>query len=115
MFHLTDTPTFEAEVRFESQAAQGGQRVVHAFTGVFNRLDEDASEALAKEIRTQKLTDRQVAARLLCGWGADVCDAQGRPLPFNADNLAAVLRRRGVATAVVDAWHQAQPRAALGN
>lgn len=115
MFVLTESPTFEAEVRFEVQAERGGARELHAFTAVLARLDEDEAKQLAADIRTQDLDDRQVAARLLRGWGTDVCGGDGQPLPFNQLTLAQLLRRRGVARAVIETWHARQPKAVLGN
>ena len=114
MFKLDLSPQFSVQVRFETTAADG-RRQVHGFTATVPRMSAEEIEALAGEIRAQGLSDRQVAARLLLGWGDDLCNAQGDPLPFTASNVATVLNTAGVATALIAAYHAAQPRAALGN
>ena len=115
MFKLDTSPTFEAPVRWEAMAPTGSKRVVHEFTGIFARLTEDETRQLQVDIKAQSLDDRQVARRLLRGWASDVCDPAGNLLPFTEQNLTAVLNEVGVGTAVVLAWHAAQPRAAAGN
>lgn len=115
MFRLDTSPTFEAPVRWEAMAPTGCQRVKFQFTGIFARLTEDEKSQLQADIKAGGLDDRQVARRLLRGWGADVCDASGNAVPFTEHNLAAALNMAGVSTAVVLAWHEAQPRAAAGN
>ena len=115
MFILEQSPTFEACVRWESQAATGGKRAVHEFTGVFVRLTDDELRDLASAIEGQGLDDRAIAKRLLRGWGEDVTDASGNKLPYTDANVAAVLNVVGVASAICAAWRAAQPGAALGN
>lgn len=115
MFRLDQSPTFEAEVRWESQAPTGGKRVVNAFTAVLARLTDDETRALATEIAQHNLDDRAVARRLLRGWGDDLTDGSGNRLPYDAGNVEAVLNVAGVGSAIVHAWRAAQPGAALGN
>lgn len=115
MFSLDLSPTFEAPVRLELQAASGGKRQVVEFTGIFPRMTDDDLRAFGKQVDAEGLSDRQVSARLLRGWGDDVRDAHGNALAFNEANLAAVLNVVGCGAAVVQAFRQAQPKAALGN
>jgi hypothetical protein len=86
MFKLDLSPTFRAAVRFEVQS-EDGKRQVHAFDGVFPRMDTDEVDAFAKRCAAEGLTDVQAAQQLLRGWH-DVCGADGAPLEFNQANLA---------------------------
>lgn len=115
MFRLDLTPTFSAQVAFDLPTATPGTRQQAVFTGTFPRLSQDELEALGAEIAAGKLTDRQVAQRLLRGWGDDLADSRGNPLPYGPDTLAQVLNVAGLASAVVHAFRAAQPKAALGN
>ena len=115
MFKLDLSPTFQAPVRFDLPAENGGQRQVVEFVATFPRMSEDELDAFTADVLAKKLNDRATAALLLKGWSADVCDAAGAPLPFNLANLATVLNVAGAGAAVCEAFRQAQPRAALGN
>ena len=106
-FTLDLSPTFQAPVRFGVPGADGTP-VRCEFTATFRRLDDQQAEDLAKEAARDGLPDRDVAARLLAGWGADVMDAQGLPMPFTPGNVAAVLRVPNCAGAVLRAYKRAQ-------
>lgn len=115
MFQLNLSPLFWATVRFDMPAATGTERVVCSFEGQFPRMTADELEAFGKKAAAGKWTDRQVAAALLKGWGEDLRDQHGNALVYNEANLAQLLNTAGVGAAVVSAFRDAQPRAALGN
>lgn len=113
-FVLDPNPTFQAPVRFKQPGAEGSPKACE-FTGVFRLLDDEQGLALAKRAQEEQWSDRQLAAEILVGWGADVTDAAGLPLPVTPDNLAAVLRTPGCAPAVLLAYKKAVEDAAAGN
>lgn len=114
MFVLDLSPTFRAPVKFGIVRADGTRQAVE-FTAVFHRLDTDAAEALAKEAAAAGWGDRDMAKRLLAGWGDDIQDRHGAPLPFTPENLADLLKIPHAARAVLETFHTAQRDAALGN
>lgn len=113
MFKLDLTPTFRAPVSFAVQG-KDGTRQTHAFDGEFRRLTSDEHEALSRSIVANRLTDRQVAEKLLVGWHG-ITDAAGNAIEFDTASLALVLNVAGVGSAIVAAFQAAQPGAALGN
>jgi hypothetical protein len=114
MFKLDFSPTFRAPVRFGVPGPDGTRQAAE-FTGIFKRLTVDQSEALATEADAGKWSDRQMAERLLVGWGDEVTDRHGAPLPFTPANLADVFNVPNAAAAVLQAYRRAQQDAALGN
>lgn len=116
MFVLNVTPLYWATVRFDMPSDQaGGERVQHSFNARFPRMTAAELEAFGVRALRDKLSDRQIAALLLKGWGDDIRDAAGQPLPFTPENVETVLAVAGVGTAVVSAFRDSQPRAVLGN
>ena len=115
MFRLQLSPVFEVKVRFEAQAETGCARAVHEFTARVRRLTDDEADKLGQDVLKERLTDRTIAKRLLVGWGDDVADGSGNPLPYTDANVDAVLNVDGVGSAIVAAWQAARGRAAQGN
>lgn len=48
--------------------------------------------------------DRRIAEEVLCGWGLELVDEDGTPLPFNEENKAAVLDLPGFAANLAGVW-----------
>lgn len=116
MFVLNLSPLYWAAVRFDMPSADAaGTRVQHSFLARFPRMTTAELEEFGARARRENLTDSQIATELLKGWGDDLRDAAGQPLPFTAENVAAVLMVAGLAVAVVTAFRDSQPRAVLGN
>lgn len=115
MFRLVLSPSFEVKVRFEAQAESGCARTVHEFTARVRRLTDDEMQVLGQQVIDERLTDRAIAKRLLIGWGDDVADASGNPLPYTDANVDALLNVDGVGAAIVAAWQAARGQAARGN
>lgn len=114
MFKLDLSPTYWAIVRFDVQSADGLRRETHAFDAEFPRMCTSELEAFGKEVQDLKMSDAQAAARVLRNF-RDIAGRDGEALPFNSTNMLRVLDQAGVAFAVLKAFRDSQPRAALGN
>jgi hypothetical protein len=114
MFVLAPSPTFRAKVKFGLLAADGSTQPVE-FTAVYHRLTVDQAQAMADEATANGWGDRDMARRLLAGWGDDLQDAHGAPLAYTPDNVAALLNVPHAARAILETFHRSQRDAALGN
>lgn len=116
MFCIDLSETFTTEVRFGVPGADSANQVqVCAFTAQLRRLCRDSMDALAKQAADEGWDDRRMAAHLLCGWGSDVVNAGGHPLPYTPDNVRRVLATPNAADGVLRAHRRANEEAALGN
>lgn len=116
MFVLNATPLYWATVRFDMPPGDaGGERLQCSFQARFPRMSAAELEEFGARARSDNLTDRQIATELLKGWGDDVRDAAGQPLPYTPENVQAVLNVAGLGSAVATAFRDSQPRAVLGN
>ena len=81
----------------------------HEFTGKFKLLDDNSNEQLANG------GDHDFIKKILVGWGDDFVGEDDKPLPFNAENLAACLKISWWRTAVIDAYFVAVATAGRKN
>jgi hypothetical protein len=114
MFCIDLSDTFATEVRFGVPGTDGATQVC-AFTAQLRRLDRDQMDALAKQAAEEAWDDRRMATELLRGWGSDVVNASGHPLPYTPDNVKRVLSTPNAAEGVLRAHRRANEEAALGN
>ena len=134
-FVIDDNPTVPWPVIVK--IPNGGTFDETRFTGIFKVLSEAEFEAwgATPDIPVEELSKRKLSqvladnaekfAQVLIGWGPEVIDAAGEPVPFSAEVLKAQVRgRHGLALSagINTALHQIRfgidaetPGALLGN
>ncbi|MDT8998350.1 hypothetical protein RQP53_03560 [Paucibacter sp. APW11] len=116
MFCLDLSPSFQWPVTFTLPKESGGTAVSNTFTAELRRLPGSEIDRLAEDARSGKLSDRQIAERLLIGWAdGEIRDRNGANVPVNPATLAALLDVASLAGAVVKGYFEAHKQAALGN
>lgn len=131
MFHLYQPDHVEWPVSVDLPG-KGGIKKAYKFTAHFRMLDQDDSQELqdqhnhmlvcyrrrlqalqgyvadaeAEEAITAALpcTYQDLADAVLCGWGSEVVDEAGEPVPFSDASKARLFRIQGAAAAVFNAW-----------
>lgn len=107
MFRLEETHEFDWPVEVRKPVGVDGKGrprfETHRFTARFQALplDEAASAMDGQEPREPLLE------RVLVGWGEDVQDEAGEPLPFTAENLKRLVRIGYVGAALTEAYFRA--------
>lgn len=114
MFCIDLSDTITTEVRFGVPGGEG-KVLTCVFTATLRRLDRDQMDALAKQAAAEGWDDRRMAAELLRGWGPDLVNASGQPLPYTPDNVKRVLATPNAADGILRAHRRANEDAALGN
>ena len=104
MFVLKEDRRFEWTVKVEVPQA-GGKFLTQLFTGVFVPIDADRQDEIMRAPISQQ--DAMIAAEALQGWGEDVTGEDARPLPFDEENKARLLKIPYVRTGVVRAYFDA--------
>lgn len=104
MFKLAQSETFRWPVAWEEPG--DGKMVQVSFTAVFHRLTHSE---ITEIINGERGDDPQIttARRLLAGWGDDVLDADGDPLPFSTANVHQLLEVAGAPGAIIKAFFEA--------
>lgn len=106
MFSLADIPSsFQWPVVV--RLPKNGAYIEKRFTAEFALLPQEQVEDILREIRASA-DDTPVSAdlveRLWVGWGDDVTDEAGQPLPVNEQNRHALRQIIPVRNAVLQAW-----------
>ena len=114
MFCIDLSDTITVEVRFGVPAADG-KVLTFSFTATLRRLNRDQMDDLAKQAAAEGWDDRRMAAELLCGWGPDLVNAAGHPVPYTPENAKRVLATPNAADGILRAHRRANEDAALGN
>lgn len=104
MFILNLSPTHAMQVR-TSVLGEDGQPMPVAFTLQVKRLGRAAIEDVFARQMKGDLTDAALAREVVQGWGEDVRDAQGLPLPFSAAALGALLDVHPMPQAIAAAFY----------
>lgn len=138
MFVLSETFSFSWPVSVrEPDPDNPGKLLEHSFTARFELLDRD--EAIANDRARVEIVlrladegdpgqlqqiredlaahDRASILRVLRGWGEDLVDFKGEPIPFNEATVQAVLKHDRVHHALQRAYQEAisEDKARLGN
>lgn len=109
MFKITAKKTFDKKITARQINDKGGYTEA-SLTLTFHRLNQTEIDELIAEISARpddandtetRKSDIGYAKRLIAGFGKDVCDEDGEPLPFDDNNLDLVLNEPGVAAAAV--------------
>lgn len=87
----------------------GGKATKHRFTAKFDYLDDDAFRQLADE------GDHVLLERVLVGWGEDLRDEEGEPLPYSTEHRARLIRITYVRRALIGAYGEFLHGRAAGN
>lgn len=128
MFHLYQPDYIEWPVSVDLPA-KGGVKKPYKFTAHFKMLDEaecrdlqdrhnemivalrrrvDALNGYLKDdsVITEPLpcTHEELVDEILCGWGDEVVDNDGEPVPFSDAAKAKLYRIQGVAQAIFRSW-----------
>jgi hypothetical protein len=93
MFRLQASPTFTATVRITVPGADEPAQVPF----VFRHKGRKALAEFQARTTRDKLDDIDVLMEVIEGWGDDIQDADGKPVPFSKAALQEML----------DAYHQA--------
>lgn len=108
MFVFDLTPTYSWPVHVEVPTEGGWD--AKSFTAVFKLAPTDFLDDVE--------ADAQVGERVRehwVGWGPDVVDGQGEPIPFSEEARDALFRRPDVRRAVVNAYLQSYGPQTTGN
>jgi hypothetical protein len=75
------------------------------FDGEFRRLSQSRITEIGAQIKTEEITDADLAAEVLVGWSG-VTDGDGKDVPFSQKALDQMLDIPLLATAVVMAYFE---------
>lgn len=110
MFSLKDIPSsfhWPIVVRFPKD----GGFLEKRFTAEFALLPQEEVEEIIREVRQSEDEDSNLSAglieRIWLGWGEDVTDESGAPLPVTESTRRALRQVIPVRNAVVKAWLEA--------
>lgn len=87
----------------------GGKTAKHRFTAHFRWLDAEAWQAAAFD------GDQALLREVLVGWGEDLRDEHGEPIPFSSEQRDRLARITFVRRAVVTAYGEFIQGRAAGN
>lgn len=116
MFTVTEDHRFVWPVKVEMPSAdRPGEFAVQTFTGHFRLLSKERGLALTAAMADAVPTGVTAIAEqeliqireVLIGWGDDVVDAEGVPVPFSPEMLEVVCRIDPVRTAIAVAYAEA--------
>ncbi|MGB0747185.1 MAG: hypothetical protein ACPGO3_00420 [Magnetospiraceae bacterium] len=86
--NLADERRFKAKVTVQTPQESGGKREC-SFTAHFRVLTYSEQEEILE--RNPGGADFQILKTALVGWGDDLQDEEGQPIPFTDDTLRAIL------------------------
>lgn len=92
-----------------------GSQLTMTFTAIFKRFSQSELAAQRKSWDANATPDREAIADILVGWGQDMQNANGEPMPFTPENLAAVLDLQPMEAAIIKAWRLSLAEGARGN
>lgn len=90
MFVIAQKPTYTIPVKVLIPSDKG-KTTSHTFTAEFRRMSMREIEEMNARLKEQTITDTQLLQDVMVGWGEDVQDADGNPLPFTERNFEALL------------------------
>lgn len=109
MFRLEESHEFDWPVEIRKPVGvdeQGRPRFeTHRFTARFKALPIDEAAGAMEEGGDEPR--QPLLERVFVGWGDDVQDEDGKPLPFTVENLRRLLRIGYVGAAVTEAYFRA--------
>jgi hypothetical protein len=116
VFVIAQSPSYwwPVKVRLAAEGDDAGKVVEQDFEIEFNRFGVEEMEALNKRILTESLKDHVIVPMIARNWRKVVDDKQ-QSLQWSSANVAAVLNISGVASAIVDAFHESRRLAAEKN
>lgn len=110
MLKLDPNLTFEATARIALHGVQGDFRVRCRLLGVAQL------EQLQEQQAAGTITPREFVDAWLVGWAdGEVCDPEGRALPFTPANVGALLNVPGAPVALVRAFYSGYDEAVEKN
>ncbi len=113
MFILQLDPTYWFPVHFPF--AKDGKWHTATFDGCFVRMDSEQLAAFEEEVRQHKLTDSQVAPRVLVNWRG-VAGPDRTEIAYSAEALADACRKfPSLASNIVATWHSTHHKVAEKN
>lgn len=104
-FKLRKSDDFEFPVEVEEPTASGLEK--SGFVGRFKRMTADKVSQIFRGNGLGEVSDREIAEQVLIGWGEDLVDDEGKPLPFNKATKKLLLDRPEVTRGVVFAFGSA--------
>lgn len=114
MFIIAQDPTYTVPVKVFIPSNKG-KTTPHTFTAKFRRLTMQEIEDMNVQLKEKTLTDTQLLQDVMVGWGDDVMDADGNPLPFNERNFDALLNVFPTRGTLVQAFMESLNTAAAKN
>lgn len=107
MLVISKKPTYTYPITL-AVPADGGEVKDVVFTIIFHRLGESALQALQKDIEEKGLTNGEFLKTVVAGWGNDVMDDDKKPLPFNTENLDALLDMEGAVPVLMTSFNKSR-------
>lgn len=112
MFKFPKDGLFEADWGVQVYVpVDGGRHQIQKFTARFKVLSQEE----LKGITGDSDFDDEMLNKILIGWGEDLVDDAGQPLPFNEENKKAVLDIPFVRLAIIRAYGEAVANARRKN
>lgn len=103
MFVLKAETEFDWPVKVK--VPEDGKHVVHEFTCRFRLIDAERMKALTEAGDAEAA--RSLLGEAIVGWGNDVADEDGKPIPFSSEALDRMLHVDYVFVAIAEAYHKA--------
>ena len=116
MFTVTEDHRFTWPVKVQLPSAdKPGEFETHTFIGHFRLLSKERNAALVADMAVAvplgeaAIADQQMVQirEVLLGWGDDVVDVDGEPVPFSAEALDAICGLDQVRLAIAVAYAEA--------
>lgn len=106
MFKLTDIKSVKWPVTV-NVPQDGGTVKKYEFTAQFELIGQKEYDDFYKPAKGEEPAgekDVGLTRRVLTGWGNDVCDEDGNPIEFNAENLERMISKPYARVAIVNAY-----------
>lgn len=105
MIKIAQNPTFTSTVNVEI-AGDNGKKIKTSFDIIYKRKGTSEIEDIHRRFALEdgdenQLTDSKLIPEIVAGWGNNVHDEDGNPLPFTEENLAALVDIYPVRPAIV--------------
>ena len=101
-FVLKQSDTYSWPIAFDIPV-DGGRMQRQTFDGEFRRLSQSRITEIGAQIKTEEITDADLAAEVLVGWSG-VTDGDGKDVPFSQKALHQLLEVPFLAVAVLKAY-----------
>ena len=103
-FVLKQSDTYSWPVAFDIPV-DGGRMQRQTFDGEFRRLSQSRITEIGAQIKTEEITDADLAAEVLVGWSG-VTDGDGKEVPFSQKALEQLLDVPMLASAITVAYFE---------